>query len=39
MLIEAMGQKLSHQPFEWKSWWWELILGFQLFFSIPNYSA
>jgi len=22
MLIEEMGQKLSHQPFEWKSWWW-----------------
>lgn len=22
MLIEDIGQGLSHKPFEWKSWWW-----------------
>lgn len=22
MLIEAMGQRLSHKPLEWQSWWW-----------------
>ena len=22
MLIEDIGQRLSHKPFEWKSWWW-----------------
>jgi hypothetical protein len=27
MLLQTIGQRLSHKPFEWMSWWWGLRWG------------